>query len=91
MRPSREEFETALEAVERMRQNDLDPHHLAKVLRYLHSRNEKLEDLLVHADRLVRFGLAEQELAALKKRISRLREEDERDDSSLEISSSMLL
>lgn len=91
MKPSREEFETALQAAERMRRQDLDPHHVAKVLRYLQARNESLEDLLVHADRLVRFGLAEQELTALKRRISRLREDDERDGDNFEIGSSMLL
>lgn len=91
MRPSKEQITTALEAAERMRRKDLDPHHLAHVLLHLQQRNEDLEKLLVRADRLVRFGMAESDLAALKRQIIRLREADERDEADSEIHSSMLL
>ena len=90
MKPTKEEFDTALDAAERMWQRDLDPHHLARVIRYLYQRNQELEGLLTRADRLVRFGMAERELAALKQTINRLREEDA-DEADSEINTSMLL
>jgi len=92
MRPTDEQMKTALDAADRMWSRGVDPHHMARVLRYLHDRNALLEELLRRTDRLVRFGMPEQELKVLKKLVYKLREEDTRearDDS--EINSSMLL
>jgi len=91
MKPSKEQMKTALETAQRMRDRGLDPHHVAQVLLYLQRRNQELEQLLVRADRLVRFGMAESELSALRRQIMRLREEDEKSEDDSEIHTSMLL
>jgi hypothetical protein len=75
-KPSDEQIKIALGAAQRMREHVTDPHYLAQVLLYLKARNEALEALLVQADRLVRFGLAETELSQLTRQVQRLRESD---------------
>ena len=91
MKPSEEELRIALEAAERMRQHDLDPHHLARCLRYLEQRNRSLEQLLSRTNRYFRFGMAEQHLTALKSSVDHLSEEDDRNEDDSEIHSSLLL
>ena len=92
MRPTDEQMKTALDAADRMWSRGVDPHHMARVLRYLHDRNALLEELLKRTDHLVRFGMPEQELKVLKKLVYKLREEDAREDrDDSEINSSMLL
>lgn len=88
--PEESELELALSAAERMRERDVDPHHLARALLYLHQRNERLEEVLQRTDRYLRFGMAEAELAQLRKLVQRLREE-EYSDRPLEGDSSMFL
>jgi len=56
MRPTDEQMKTALDAADRMWSRGVDPHHMARVLRYLHDRNALLEELLRRTDRLVRFA-----------------------------------
>jgi len=63
-----------------MRAKDVDPHHLARSLLYLDQRNRDLEEVLERADRVLRFGMAEQELTALRKVVGRLREAEEDGD-----------
>ena len=90
-KPSEQELETALEAAERMRERDVDPHYLAHSLLYLYQRNQSLEEVLRRTERFIRFGLPESELAHLKRLVQRLREQDERLDEDSELHSSMLL
>lgn len=75
-KPSEQEFATAEAAAEAMREQGRDPEHLAKVLRYLLTRNQALEELLVHTDLLLRFGMAEQELSLVRKCVDKLRAMD---------------
>ncbi len=89
-KPDPEQIEQALSAAERMREHDVDPHHLAHTLLYLHQRNQRLEEVLRRTDRYLRFGLAETELAQLRKLVQRLREEEER-ERPFESDTSMLL
>ncbi len=89
-KPDPEQIEQALAAAERMREHDVDPHHLAHALLYLHQRNQRLEEVLRRTDRYLRFGMAEPELAQLRKLVQRLREEAER-EAPFESDTSMLL
>jgi len=97
MRPTREQLKMAMEAADRMRRRDVDPHHVASALRYLGERNSALEELLVRADRFIRFGMPEHELSEMRRLVAQLRESAIREeaangeDKSLEIDSSMLL
>lgn len=72
-RPGTAEFAIALDAAERMWRRDIDPHHLAKSVRYLYARNQELEHLLLLAERLVQFGIAEHDLSELRRTVQRLR------------------
>jgi hypothetical protein len=90
-KPTDQELETALDAAERMRERDVDPHYLAHSLLYLYQRNQVLEEVLRRTERFIRFGLPEAELAHLRRLIQRLREEDDRLDEDSELHSSMLL
>ncbi len=88
--PDESELEQALSAAERMRERDVDPHHLAHALLYLHQRNQRLEEVLRRTDRYLRFGMAEPELTQLRKLVQRLRDEEE-SDRPLEGDTSMFL
>ena len=91
-KPTDEEMETAMNTAERMRDLGVDPHRMAHCLLYLQQRNGRLEEVLRRTERYVRFGLAEQELAQLRRLIQQLREEQEHlDDADLDGPSSMLL
>ncbi len=76
-KPADEDVMTALAAAQRMRDHDVDPHHLAQVLLYLNARNRDLEAVLKHIERFLRFGMAEPELAQLQRLVQRLREQEE--------------
>ena len=89
-KPDPEQIEQALSAAERMREHDVDPHHLAHTLLYLHQRNQRLEEVLRRTDCYLRFGLADTALAQLRKLVQRLREEEEREEP-FESDTSMLL
>ena len=71
--PTREQLNTALEAAERMRLRDLDPHFLAHCLLYFQERDQAFENLLLHTDRYLRFGMNEQELGAMRRVVEQLR------------------
>jgi hypothetical protein len=83
--PTAQQLEIALEAAERMRQRDLDPHFLAHSLLYLWERNRHFEQLLVHADRYLRFGMDEGELGALRQLVQRLREQPDAPRHGLDV------
>lgn len=73
-RPSTEDYRQALAAAERMRDADVDPHHIALSLLYLDARAEQYEALLTVTDRFLRFGMPEHELAEMRHRVEQLRE-----------------
>ena len=75
-RPSADELDIALNAAERMREQDVDPHHLALSLQFLHARCRQLEDIYQLVDRYLRFGMPEHELSELHRQVGRLRESD---------------
>ncbi len=76
-RPKQQSLETALEAAERMWRSEVDPHHLAESLRYLHQRNEKLDVLLASIDHFLRFGMTDPDLVKLRKIVNELRRDGE--------------
>jgi hypothetical protein len=65
MKPTPAELNQALAEAERLRDMGQDAQHLAKTLLYQHERLRHLEEIYVHAERLVRFGLDEHEHALL--------------------------
>ena len=97
MRPTREQKKQARAAADKMHSRDVDPHFVAATLRYLDDRNASLEELLVMVDRFVRFGMPEHELSEMRRLVTKLREEDARDEAAVdedehsEIDNSMLL
>ena len=74
-KPTIEELDEALQEAARMREQDEDPHHIAKALLNLHYRNGYLEKVL-HAAELYLRGLAEHEHIVLQKAIDDARRED---------------
>ncbi|MGB5465437.1 MAG: hypothetical protein WBM84_05080 [Sedimenticolaceae bacterium] len=88
-RPDDDELEAALDAAERMRAEGKDPHHLAKVLRYLHDRNIALQALLVATDKYLRFGMPEHEISQMRLLVNRLRESELAADDSNNIDSTL--
>jgi N-acetylglucosamine-6-phosphate deacetylase len=87
-RPAPGKMQAALEAAERMREHDVDPHHLAAALLYLREQCEALEALYRVTDRYLRFGLPEHELSEMRLLVGRLRERaqaaDDADDADIE-------
>jgi hypothetical protein len=75
-RLDREQLAAALAAAGRMRERDIDPHHLAAALLYLNARCTALEALYKASDRYLRFGLPEHELSEMRLLVGRLRERD---------------
>ena len=73
MKPTEEEFDTAMAAVERIREEG-DPEHVAKVVRHLEYKAELLERVYRHAVLYIHFGLNEHEHAELVRAIERIRE-----------------
>lgn len=67
MKPTPEELRQALAEAERLRDTGEDPQHLAKTLLYQHERLRHLEEVYLHAERLMQFGLDEREHALLVK------------------------
>lgn len=77
--PSRQQCETAYEAARRMREREVDPHHLAATLLYLRQRCQRLDELLELSDRYLRFGLPEHELSEMRLLVEALREAEPAD------------
>ena len=75
-RPTAEELDIALAAARRMRERDVDPHHLGTGLLFLHARTQQLENLYQLLDRYLRFGMPEHELTELHRLVGKLREAD---------------
>lgn len=71
--PNKDEMKTALEAAERMKESNVDPHRVAHCLLYLSARHQGLERLLEQTDRYLRFGMGDRELSALRKTVDKLR------------------
>ena len=82
MKPDANELKTALDEAERMREGDEDSLFLAKSLLYLSKRNSDLEEVFLHLEKYLRFGLPTEEHSALVRLVDDIRErEDEIDDS----------
>ena len=75
-RPDKEELRIALAGAEQMRAEGNDPRHVARSLRYLHYRCQRLEALLQVSDRYLRFGMPEHELSEMRRLVSQLREDE---------------
>lgn len=91
MKPTAEEMRIAVDAAQRMRSRNLDPHHLAHVLLYLKQRNAGFEELLMRADRLLRFGMAEGDLTALRLQVQHLREIAREEEAAADVDNPMPL
>ncbi|MES9869440.1 MAG: hypothetical protein ABW082_05120 [Sedimenticola sp.] len=79
MKPTVEEMEIALEAARRMRDADVDPHHIAHCLIYLQDRSVLLEEMLTRIERFLHFGLPEEEHTHLQRLVNKIRELDRRE------------
>lgn len=73
MKPTPEEFQAAIREAERLRADTADPHALAKTVLYQRERLRYLEDVLLRAERMVKFGMDEQEHALLVKALDAAR------------------
>lgn len=84
MKPTAEQLKTALEAAGRMRSQGEDPDSLAQCVLYLHQRDTLLEQILVHLERFLQFGLPEEEHAKLVRFVeeARAQERAEKGDGS---------
>ncbi len=87
LKPTDDELHTALNEAERMRDEDTDPHHLARSLHYLAHRAGYLEKVFDAANNYIHFGQEEEEHAVLVKAIEAARKEElqyrEQDDETL--------
>ncbi len=82
MKPSKDELKMAVDEAERIKDADEDSHFLGKSLLYLDKRNRELEEVFVHVEKYLNFGLPIEEHTALVKLIRNIRERsDEEDDS----------
>ena len=81
---TREQLDTALAAARRMTDRDIDPHHLAAALLYLHERGERLVALYHMTERYLQFGLPEHELSEMRLLVDALRETEPDEDQSVE-------
>ncbi len=77
MKPTLEELHQALTEAQRLRAAGEDTQHLAKTVLYQQERLRHLEEVCQRAERLVKFGLDENEHALLLKALdaARLAEE----------------
>jgi len=71
--PSKEELEHALAEAGRMREQDDDPHSIAKVLLNLNYQNEQLKHVLAAAELFLNSGMAVTEHQKLKRAITNAR------------------
>ncbi|MDT8404246.1 hypothetical protein [Sulfuriflexus sp.] len=74
-KPTAAELQEALETAAQMREQDNDPHYVAKALLNLNYRMGYMEKVL-HAAQLYLRGLGEHEHAALQKAIDAARREE---------------
>jgi hypothetical protein len=72
--PSEEAYGEALNAAQRMHEAGVDPHHIAASLLYLEERARLYDALLTTADRYLRFGMPEHELAEMRRLVELLRQ-----------------
>jgi hypothetical protein len=83
-----ERMQIALDAAERMRERDVDPHFVAAALLSLRGHCETLQGLYQATDRYLRFGLPEHELSEMRLLVDRLRAHaqaaDDADDGNIE-------
>lgn len=77
MKPTPAELHQALAEAERLRDTGQDAQHLAKTLLYQHERLRHLEEVHLHAVRLVKFGLDEHEHALLLKALDAAKRAEE--------------
>lgn len=77
MKPTPDELHIAMAEATRLRAANQDSLHLAKTILYQQLRLQHLEEVYLHADRLVRFGLDEHEHARLIKALDAARRAEE--------------
>ena len=73
-KPTQDELHTALAEAARMREQDQDPHYLAKCLLNHHYRLGYLEDVMLAVERYLHSGLAEVEHRRLLKVLDKARQ-----------------
>ena len=76
-KPTRQEFEEALEEAKRMREQGADPHHVAKALLNMNYQRGFLAEVLHAAENYLQSGMAEREHTLLVKAIEKAREVDD--------------
>ena len=88
-RPSPETYKQALETARRMSESNVDPHHVAQSLQYLHARTRDLEALFQLTDCYLRFGMSEHELTEMRQLVAQLREQKQASGKGDEVESTL--
>lgn len=78
-KPADDELQAALAEAERMREQETDPHHLARSLQYLDHRVRLLEAVFEAAKNYLNFGQEEREHAQLANAIEAARRAESQD------------
>ena len=73
-KPTDEELDTAIKQAIAMREDDNDPHHIAKCLLSHNFRMKHLEEVLKIADRYMNMGMSEQERTQLIRAIAKAKD-----------------
>ena len=79
LKPTDDQLQAALAEAERMREQDADPHHLARSLQYLTHRVRLLETVYEAARNYLQFGQGEHEHAILVNAIEAARSGEQHD------------
>ncbi|WP_260292578.1 hypothetical protein [Sedimenticola hydrogenitrophicus] len=82
MKPTDDELANALQTAEGMRERGEDPDNLAKVLLYLHRRDEMLERVLDHLELFLRFGLPVDEHMKLVRLVEEAKIQEAREEGT---------
>lgn len=79
-KPTEEEYKQAIEEAIRMREQEDDPHHMAKALLNLNYRLKYLQRVLHQADYYLHFGQEEAEHTKLLKMIKEAKHAEQEED-----------
>ncbi|WP_275099707.1 hypothetical protein [Sedimenticola hydrogenitrophicus] len=82
MKPTDDELTNALQTAAGMRERGEDPDNLAKVLLYLHRRDEMLERVLEHLELFLRFGLPVEEHMKLVRLVEEAKIQEAREEGT---------
>lgn len=85
MKPTDEQLTHAIKAAEQSLVNDSDRDHIGAALVHLHKRNSELEEVFIHVERFLQFGMPTEEHAKLTVLVQRLREREASSSDNTEL------